>query len=72
VSASPRACFPSSQLKGSVSLLFKSLASFRQILAIGTIREQIFGRFLFGENIFHQGLLFHREEWYKIVFNGKR
>ena len=44
--------FPSSQLKGSVSLLFKSLASFRQILAIGTIREQIFGRFLFGENVF--------------------
>jgi hypothetical protein len=39
--------------KGSLSLLVKALHHSGQILAIGTIREQIFGRFLSsGENIF--------------------
>ena len=37
---------PSSQLKGSLSLLFKALHHSGQILTIRTIREQIFGKFL--------------------------
>ena len=36
---------PSSQLKGSLSLLFKALHHSGQILTIRTIREQIFGKF---------------------------
>jgi len=44
--------------KGSLSLLLKALHHSGQILAIGTIREQIFGRFLSsGENIFKKDCL---------------
>ena len=44
--------------KGSLSLLLKALHHSGQILAIGTIREQIF--FVFGGEYFYQGL-FWRE-----------
>ena len=70
---------PSSQLKGSLSLLFKALHHSGQILTIRTIREQIFGKFLSSggwiiiwEKLLSRIVLERDELWYKIVFNCKR